>query len=381
MRYPAWNSAGLEVGAQPMKVWSPLLKHVVYPCLAETGYLGSRENKGVGVLTYHGVLPQGYNSIDPDLDGALVSAESFRHQLRWLKSRFHVISPADFLAWCKTRALLPPRSVLLTCDDGLLNTVTDMLPILREEEVFCLFFVTGASLEDQPSMLWYEELCLMLNTARPGHAGGLNSTGAVHSKTRNGDELRSLWWSLIRSLSQYEPQARAEFLERARVRLQLPPGWKTRFTEEAPYQRRFLTLTASQLRHLVEAGMAVGAHTLGHRMLSQLPQPIAWKEIAEARRALESIVGAPVWGLAYPFGNADSVSQREIAMAERAGYQCAFLNAGGTFTDTIPLFAVPRVHVTGKMSLAEFQAHLSGFHQVLRRHFAGSGALAAALGG
>jgi hypothetical protein len=66
-----------------MRFVSPLLKKVIYPCLAGTGYLRGRANAGaLCVVTYHGVLPAGYEVTDPDQDGGLVSAEVFRRQLR-----------------------------------------------------------------------------------------------------------------------------------------------------------------------------------------------------------------------------------------------------------------------------------------------------------
>jgi hypothetical protein len=76
-----------------------------------------------------------------------------------------------------------------------------------------------------------------------------------------------------------------------------------------------------------------------------------------------------IWALAYPFGDAGSITQREQEMAERAGFKCAFLNFGGGLGAGNPPFALPRVHVTGDMGLAEFEAHISGFHRSLRGHF------------
>src|ERR1700688_2543846 len=141
-----------------MRFVSPLLKKVIYPCLAGTGYLRGRASVGdFCVVTYHGVLPAGYEVTDPDQDGGLVSAEAFRRQLRLLKSRYHVVAPEEVLAWAREGRVLPKRSVLLTCDDGLLNTLTDMVPVLREENLSCLFFVLGTSSEQTSQMLWYEE--------------------------------------------------------------------------------------------------------------------------------------------------------------------------------------------------------------------------------
>src|ERR1035438_2472354 len=127
-----------------MKLVSPFLKRILYPGLAKTGYL--RRNAGVApaIVTYHGILPEGYQKIDSALDGSLVPAESFRRQLRLLKAQYHVISPEQFVLWCESKQSLPQRSVLLTCDDGLQNTLYEMVPILKEMELSCLFFVTGA---------------------------------------------------------------------------------------------------------------------------------------------------------------------------------------------------------------------------------------------
>src|SRR5207244_1664957 len=103
----------------------------------------------------------GYERVDSTLDGSLVSAQIFRRQLRLLKANYNVVSPDDVLLWCEGRQELPGRAVLLTCDDGLLNNLTDMLPILQEEGLRGLFFVTAASAGEAPIMLWYEELFLI----------------------------------------------------------------------------------------------------------------------------------------------------------------------------------------------------------------------------
>src|ERR1700678_1229442 len=67
-------------------VVSPILKRVVYPWLANSGYLRRRADGGAFcVLTYHGVLPAGYQMTDPQQDGSLVSAENLRSQLQLLK--------------------------------------------------------------------------------------------------------------------------------------------------------------------------------------------------------------------------------------------------------------------------------------------------------
>ena len=115
-----------------MRLVSPLLKHVLYPGLAQAGYLRRQAQHGVAVVTYHGVSPSDYRSLDPALDGSLVSAEALRSQIRLLQRKYSVISAQQFQEWCLNQRALPPRPVLLTCDDGLQNNFTDMLPVLQE---------------------------------------------------------------------------------------------------------------------------------------------------------------------------------------------------------------------------------------------------------
>ena len=351
-----------------MRLVSPFLKHILYPCLAKSGYLRRNAAAGPVVVTYHGILPAGYKGIDSALDGALVSAESFRQQLHLLQARYNIISPEQFLLWCESKQALPQRSVLLTCDDGLQNTLTDLLPVLQELGLSCLFFVTGASLGEQASILWYEELYLLMLAAGSSFTLNLNDAG-IRISVATPQQKRSGWWELVKKLSQFNRDKRKEILERIREQLGIPADWISKYVDDPILARRFLMLNPPGLRRLSAAGMCIGAHSLSHPVLSQAPEELAWSEISESRSNLERGLGRLIWALAYPFGDAGSVTQRELEMAERAGFKCAFLNFGGGLGAANPRFALPRIHVTANMSIAEFEAHVSGFHQSLRQHF------------
>lgn len=348
-----------------MKIVSPFLKRVVYPSLSTGNVFRRTAPRGLAVVTYHGVLPREYEPIDPALDGNLISAEMLRRQLRLLQAHYSVITPEDVLAWREGQRELPPRAVLLTCDDGLLNNLTEMLPVLREEEAKCLFFVTGASSSETRGMLWYEELFLLYLRAPAGHFEisheGVSLFGDLQSK----EERRALWWSSVHKLSRLSQETRTSFLSALRAQLGLDAAHC--LDRADPVARRFALMTASELRPLACAGMAIGAHTLSHPILSQSPPELARYEIAECRTQLESALQQPVWAFAYPFGDAQSVSPQVLAIPEQAGYHAAFLNFGGGLGADLPPFALPRVHVTAEMSLPEFEAHVSGFHAWLQR--------------
>lgn len=351
-----------------MRIVSPFLKKVFYPALSLAGVFRRTSAAGLAVVTYHGVLPEGYEPVDSALDGNLISADVLSRQLRLLKAHYNLISPEDVLTWLEDdgRRELPPRAVLLTCDDGLLNCLTDMLLVLRQEKLSCLFFVTGASTEESRTTLWYEELFLLFLRA-PDGPFEISSEGIlIRGDAGSREQRRVLWWNSVKRLSQVDSGTRGSFLQAARIHFG-GTGERDFREENSAACRRFGLLTRRELQELASAGMTIGAHTLSHPMLSQLPPELARAEISESRAKLESVLQKPVWAFAYPFGDPQSVTPQVLAMAEETGYQAAFMNFGGGLGTLLPSYALPRVHVTAGMSLSEFEAHVSGFHARLQR--------------
>ena len=362
-----------------MRFVSPALKHIVFPALSRSGYLRRSVGAGPAVVTYHGVFPPGYEFRNATLDGHLVRTDSLRRQLQLLKKRYHVIVPEEFLSWSDGQTSLPPRSILLTCDHALQNTLTEMVPVLRELDLSCLFLVTGASAEEPPSMLWYQELYLMLLDAGEPVTLNLSEVGFKIDKL-DPTEKHSCWWNLVQRLSQFDRSTRRGALNHVRDQLRLSEDWGARFTQNAAVASRFLTLDLHGLRQLAASGMTIGAHSLSHPVLARAPNDLAWREISESRSVLEKAIGRKVWAFGYPFGNAATVTMRDVRLAEEAGFRCAFMNADGGFGAKIDRFTVPRVPVTSNMSLAEFEAHVAGFYRTLRKRFLRASKLEATMG-
>lgn len=344
-----------------MKFVNPLLKRVVYPLLSKSGYLRRYARRGgLAVITYHGVMPSGYVPQDPLLDGNLVTINDFRAQLRFLKTQYSVVSPDRVREWLVKGRNLPERAVLLTCDDGLQNTLCEMLSVLKEENLSCLFFITGASLKTRPEMLWYEQLYLILKKA----TSRLESLDPELCNAQGKSlEPRKVWWFLVNKLSGYEPVKRSQRIREIQERVGAEGGVPE---ANSPEGRRFLLLTSSEVRELAAQGMTIGAHSLSHPMLSRCSAECAKHEIVDSKSELESLLGQPVWAFAYPFGTPDSISMRELVFAKDGRFEAAFVNTGGGLGATLQPFAIPRIHMTVETSLSELDAHVSGFYRWIR---------------
>src|SRR5580700_3076638 len=351
-----------------MRLVSPLLKHAVYPALHHSGWLDRiTPTGGCSVVNYHGVIPANYSSDHIFLDGNLVRPEVFRQQLQFLKSHYHIVHPDHFRAWVEQDKpehdkreqgkQLPPRSVLITCDDGLLNTLTDMLPILQSEGVPCLFLVTAASCSDHPGMLWYEELYQLMRAKPLGPDQQLPPDEAEPSPSS--PSFQAQWWSTVRKASRLDAKTRTAWMNKVRDHC-----GNTRALRS---EKRWRLLNIAELKQLAGAGMSIGAHTLTHPVLSVCSEEEARREIQESKINMERALGTQVWAFAYPFGNPYTMGDRELRLAREAGFACAFLNVEQWGSDPFNAFTIPRTHVTSDTTLPEFAAHLSGLHARLQR--------------
>lgn len=80
-------------------------------------------------------------------------------------------------------------------------------------------------------------------------------------------------------------------------------------------------MTADQLREMQANGMQIGSHTVNHEILTGMNKEEIDFELRESRKALEKILGKPVFALAYPAGK---VNEAVLDSAKKY-YEMAFV--------------------------------------------------------
>ena len=109
-------------------------------------------------------------------------------------------------------------------------------------------------------------------------------------------------------------------------------------------------------RTMAELGHEIGAHTVTHPKLTQIPPEEARAEIAGSKHQLEDLLGAPVTSFAYPKGR---VNETVRALVGEAGFQRAvttreaFVGAGPDW------LMLPRVSAEEARTMRLFRAKLS----------------------
>jgi peptidoglycan/xylan/chitin deacetylase (PgdA/CDA1 family) len=129
-------------------------------------------------------------------------------------------------------------------------------------------------------------------------------------------------------------------------------GW----LRKHPADRRPM-LTPEQLRDVQAHGVECGAHSHTHPELDQLRASAVAAEVRRSREVLEDLLGSRVNSFAYPFG----YHRRRTKTAVRnAGFLSACAVGHLVADKSLDRFAIPRLIVCDKTSVAELQSLLQG---------------------
>jgi peptidoglycan/xylan/chitin deacetylase (PgdA/CDA1 family) len=253
------------------------------------------------------------------------TARTFEAQLRWVSDWFNVM-PLGAAVDALAGRTLPERPLCITFDDGYADNCTVALPILKRLGLTATFFLASGYLNG--GRMWNDTVIEAVR--RSAAVLDLEAAGLGSHALDSIEARRGAIDSLLGKLKYLPAKERAEraALIADRSGAALPEG---------------MMLTHDQVRDLVEAGMEIGAHTVTHPILANLPDDEARDEIVEGRRQLESIAGAPVSLFAYPNGKPGrDYTAAHVAIVRDAGFKAACSTAWGAASPGCDLHQIPR---------------------------------------
>jgi peptidoglycan/xylan/chitin deacetylase (PgdA/CDA1 family) len=245
-----------------------------------------------------------------------LSASRAREHFLALRKRYHVIALGDYLRARmdgKSRPL-PPKSLIITLDDGHRSNV-DLKPVLNELRIPITIF-----------------LC----------------SGIVGTH-------RHYWWS--HTASPEEAEACKRMADADRREFLLSKG----YTDDAEYADR-QALSPKEIEEL-KPYVDFQAHTVTHPILPACVDEDAEHEILGSKADLQSQYGLNIRALAFPNGD---YSEREINLAQKAGYSCALTLDRGFNDQNTDLFRLRRIPVPDEASMSELLVKSSGLWDVFR---------------
>ena len=198
--------------------------------------------------------------------------------------------------------------MLLTFDDGYLDSYTTAYPVLAARGVSAIFFLVTEFVRGA-KVPWWDSIAWMCRRSR---GPGKLDTAAARAARAAAAELIATYKSL-------DADAAQAMLAALPARLGVSP----------PDDARDLFLSVEQAREMVRGGMTIGAHTRTHPILSTLPREAQRDELRGGKAWLEEALGRTVATLAYPVGSPDAFTDVTRCEARYAGYRVAFSYHGG----------------------------------------------------
>ena len=301
------------------------------------------------MLEYHDVVDG-----DQPRDGQ-VTGRTFARHLRHLREHFTIVTLAEATRELRSRSPLQHDYLVITFDDGYADNYRVAWPLIAEHGLTATIFVTTGFLDGEP--LWFDMARCCLRSISGGEVGP-----SVASR-------------LTTALSEVFPDWRpddgtAPEKTAARMKYASPPDRErltTLMREMALREALAQPLSWEEARSIDRAGGEIGAHTISHPILSQLPACDQEREIVGSRdRVAAELSRAPV-SFAYPNGSQRDFDAVTCNLVASAGFEAACTTVAGSNRAGCDPFRLHRLGV-GEDTVAQLDARLAGlFDQRIRR--------------
>jgi len=300
------------------------------------------------ILAYHRVL----ESVDPesfrfDLELISASAENFREQMSLIKRKFNPIR-FDELTDCIDRGRAPPpRSILVTFDDGYDDNYRVAFPILRDLDMSAMFFVSTGHIESGMPYA-YDWLVHMVCTTSASDLA-IPEIDVAWQLPDSLDARRGSAARLLEILKNHSALVQESVMESLQNQWNMP---RVPHADCRP-------MTWEQLREMRDGGMELGSHGVHHRMLAKLPAQLMTEEVIDSKSMLDHNLGGSAQVLSYPVGGFNAYDHAVVEATRSAGFRMACSYVSGTNRLQLDSsYSLRRLHVERGVDAAWFQGML-----------------------
>ena len=302
------------------------------------------QRRRAAILTYHGLIDDEPAPPLRPLYKVMVTVAAFRRQMELLRERYRVVALEE-LTERIARGDPGERLAAVTFDDGWRTTRTLAAPILHELGLPSIVFVASGLVGSDTRGLWTHRVWLSLAHAPDPVVSFGGERWLADTSERREEAIRGV----LRRLKEMPAAERAAAVER--IVASCP-----RVT--MPDDLGFMTW--DDVRELPPLGMAVGAHTVDHEILSRLTLDAAREQVVRSKARVEEATGQPCRLFAYPNGAETDFGAEHERMIADAGFAAAVTQIPGRNPAGADRYRLKRINIGLAHSLDAFVAELDG---------------------
>jgi peptidoglycan/xylan/chitin deacetylase (PgdA/CDA1 family) len=256
----------------------------------------------VAILLYHRVCPEtdnwAFNSI---------SLPNFEQQIQYVSRYYEVISLDELVQCIRNRNALPKKSIVVSLDDGYRDNYTYAYPILKKYKIPATIFLVTGNIRNR-SLFWWDKVLYSIKNTNTTQIN-LSEIGNYYLQTKS-DKFRIA--SLVISRLKKLPEERKNFLIDKLVK-QCQINISNNLGNE-------LILTWDEIKEMSNSGISIGAHSVNHPILTNIPLELAKYEIGQSKKDIEENIGIKITSFSYPNGDCNP---ELVNCVKEIGFSCA----------------------------------------------------------
>lgn len=241
------------------------------------------------ILLYHRVT-----HLCNDPQELAVRPDYFRAQVQWLKTHYNLVDVDAFTQLLNANESFPPRTVLLTFDDGYADNLLEALPVLEEYQVQALFYITTSKLNTLNELWWDDLERILLQSSSLPVKLDVCIDQRQYSFSTSDLAARQAAYVRLQSILRF---CKPVVIENALTQLY---QWSQTSAEGRSTHR---LMTHEEVSAMAGSASAViGCHTHRHPALGMLSLSEQMAEIGQSKEILEALTRYPIRHFSYPFG-------------------------------------------------------------------------------
>jgi peptidoglycan/xylan/chitin deacetylase (PgdA/CDA1 family) len=305
------------------------------------------------ILCYHGISMDDEHLWNPSL---YMPPNLFNQRLQALRSNRCVVLGLSEGLERLYAGTLPPRSVVLTFDDGYSDFVTQALPALVQHGFPATVYLTTYYAQlNRPVFNVMSSYLLWKARGRR-----LQWPGVIAEAVTLNEAERARTWAKLRSFARRQRLSgikKDDFLDELSSRLGID--------YDALCQRRILSLMTSQeMTRALQAGMDIQLHTHRHRVPLARAQFV--REIEENRQAISQVSRERPVHFCYPNG---VFEPHVFGWLKELEIQSAVTCEPGLATAQQSPMRLPRLADSSNLTMTEFRSWISGEASMLPHRY------------
>lgn len=293
-----------------------------------------------------------YHRFSRDEEFGKTSEKAFESHLRYLTKHYRIISLDELVDYKRKGEPLPPRSAVITIDDGYRDFYDIAFPILKKLNVPATLYVVTNFVEGK-NWIWTDKARYILKKTLANRCDLTVGSQKIEAWLSDTDSrvkaAGSINSELKKMLDEDKDAALADIAKQMNAAiLEIPPD-------------EFKALGWDEAREMREGNIEIGSHTANHSILTNVSEEVLLEELRSAKTVLEEKLQKQSIHFCYPNGN---VSKCARDAAEAAGYVSAVTTELRLCENGDDPFLLPRIDAESEMH--RFVQATSGFDQMKR---------------